>query len=191
RKTERPFNYVPRPDAIAYRDGERWALGGAVSAPAIPIPGHTRGHCALPAQPGGTPSTGDTDLPGFGPSVGAATSDLRAFRRSIRRLPSIPAKVWITSHHRGVYTDRDRMLADLEAYESKLDAREEKIIALLAQSPRRLEELIGVGLVYPVGYESPMVGNIESRTVVQHLDELLAAGRIARRDDGAWRVACN
>ena len=189
RKIEREFNYVPRPDAIAYRDGERWDLGGGVSVQAIHMPGHTRGHCVLLVQPGGIAFIGDIDLTGFGPYYGDATSDLRAFRRSIRRLPSIPAKVWITSHHRGVYTDRDRMLADLEAYESKLDAREEKIIALLAQSPRRLEELIGVGLVYPVGYESPMVGNIESRTVVQHLDELLAAGRIARRDDGAWRVA--
>ena len=143
----------------------------------------------LLVQPGGIAFIGDIDLTGFGPYYGDATSDLRAFRRSLERLPSIPARVWITSHHRGVYTDRDRMLAHLAAYESKLDAREDKILALLAQSPRRLEEMVGVGLVYPEDYESPMAAPIEMRTVSQHLDELLAAGRVTRRDDGAWRLA--
>ncbi len=189
RKIEAEFNYVPRPDAIAYTDGERWDLGGGVSVQALHMPGHTRGHCVLLVQPGGIAFIGDIDLTGFGPYYGDATSDLRAFRRSLERLPSIPARVWITSHHRGVYTDRDRMLAHLAAYESKLDAREDKILALLAQSPRRLEEMVGVGLVYPEDYESPMAAPIEMRTVSQHLDELLAAGRVTRRDDGAWRLA--
>lgn len=189
KKIEREFNYVPRPDAIAYRDGEHWDLGGGISVQAIHMPGHTRGHCVLLVQPGGIAFIGDIDLTGFGPYYGDATSDLGAFRRSIERLPSIPARVWITSHHRGVYTDRDRMLADLDAYESKLDAREEKILELLAEAPRRLEEMIGLGLVYPAGYDSPNVRTIESRTVSQHLHELLAAGRIARRDDDAWRLA--
>lgn len=189
RKIEEEFNYVPRPDAIAYRDGERWDLGGGVSVQALHMPGHTRGHCVLLVQPGGIAFIGDIDLTGFGPYYGDATSDLRAFRRSLERLPSIPARVWITSHHRGVYTDRDRMLADLAAYESRLDAREEKILGLLAEAPRRIEDMIGIGLVYPEGYDSPMVGDIESRTVGQHLDELLAAGRVARSDDGAWRLA--
>ncbi len=188
-RIEREFNYVPRPDAIAYPDGQRWDLGGGVSVEAIHMPGHTRGHCVLLVQPGGIAFIGDIDLTGFGPYYGDATSDLAAFRRSIERLPSIPAKVWITSHHRGVYTDRDRMLADLQAYGSKLDAREEKILGLLAEAPRRLDELIGLGLVYPAEYASPNVSAIESRTVSQHLDELLADGRIARRDDGAWRLA--
>ena len=164
-----------------------WSAG--ISVRAIHMPGHTRGHCVLLVQPGGIAFIGDIDLTGFGPYYGDATSDLRAFRRSLERLPSIPARVWITSHHRGMYTDRDRMLAHLAAYESKLDAREDKILALLAQSPRRLEEMVGVGLVYPEDYESPMAAPIEMRTVSQHLDELLAAGRVTRRDDGAWRLA--
>ncbi|MEB2319502.1 MAG: MBL fold metallo-hydrolase [Pseudomonadota bacterium] len=188
-KIEREFNYVPRPDAIPYRDGARWDLGGGVSVEAIHMPGHTRGHCVLLVQPGGIAFIGDIDLTGFGPYYGDATSDLGAFRRSIERLPSIPAKVWITSHHRGVYTDRDRMLADLQAYASKLDAREEKILGLLAEGPRRLADLVGVGLVYPVDYQSPMSGLIEARTVERHLDELLAAGRVACGGDGAWRIS--
>ena len=189
RKIEREFHYVPRPDALAYRDGERWDLGGGVSVQAIHMPGHTRGHCVLLVQPGGIAFIGDIDLTGFGPYYGDATSDLRAFRRSIQRLPSIPARVWITSHHRGVYTDRDRMLADLDAYEAKLDAREQKILGLLAEAPRRLADLVGLGLVYPVDYNGPHVGAIEARTIGQHLDELFAAGRIARRGDGAWGLA--
>ena len=186
KKIEQEFNYVPRPDAIAYRDGAHWDLGGGISVQAIHMPGHTRGHCVLLVQPGGIAFIGDIDLTGFGPYYGDATSDLGAFRRSIKRLPSIPASVWITSHHRGVYTDRNRMLADLAIYESKLDARADKILGLLAEAPRRLEEMIGLGLVYPAGYDSPNFRTIEARTISQHLLELAAAGRIARRDEEAW-----
>src|SRR5690606_38669524 len=96
---------------------------------------------------------------------------------------------WITSHPRGVYTDRDGMLAHLAAYESTLDAREDKMLALLAQWPGRLEVRVVVGLGYPEDHESPKAAPIAMRTVFQHLDELLAAGRVTRRDDGAWRLA--
>lgn len=188
-RIEDDFHYVPRPDAIAYRDGARWDLGGGVTIEAIHMPGHTSGHCVLLVQPGGIAFIGDIDLSGFGPYYGDATSSLSAFRRSIARLPDIPARVWITSHHRGVYTERERMLHDLAAYAAKLDAREARILALLEAGPLPLEGFIGQGLVYPADYDSPMAGAIEGRTISQHLDELHAAGRVARDDEGLWRLA--
>jgi glyoxylase-like metal-dependent hydrolase (beta-lactamase superfamily II) len=189
RKIEQAFCYVPRPDAIAYRDGARWDLGGGVRVEAIHMPGHTRGHCVLLVEPVGVAFIGDIDLTSFGPYYGDATSSLADFRRSIAKLPSIPARTWITSHHRGVYTERDRMLADLAAYAAKLDQREAKIVALIGERPRRLDDLVGIGLVYPVGYESPFSRDIERRSIDQHLDELRAAGRLACDDAGCWRLA--
>src|SRR5690606_26165487 len=49
-KIRREFHYVPRPDAIAYRDGEVWELGG-VRIRAVHMPGHTAGHCVLVVEP--------------------------------------------------------------------------------------------------------------------------------------------
>ena len=76
------------------------------------MPGHTAGHCALLVEPEGVAFIGDIDLTGFGPYYGDASSSLSDFRRTLARVADIPAKVWVTSHHRGVYTDREKFLHD-------------------------------------------------------------------------------
>ncbi len=88
---------------------------GQVQVRAFHMPGHTAGHCVLLVEPEGVAFIGDIDLTGFGPYYGDASSSLRDFRNSLMRLPDIPAKVWVTAHHRGVYTDREHFLRDLAA----------------------------------------------------------------------------
>src|SRR5690606_3102905 len=123
-KIRRDFHYVPRPDTLAYTDGETWELGGT-RVRAVHMPGHTAGHCVLVVEPEGVAFIGDIDLSGFGPYYGDASSDLGAFRRSLERLAGLEAKIWVTSHHRGVYTDRDTFLKALDAYAAKIDERNE------------------------------------------------------------------
>src|SRR5438128_4807656 len=112
---KRDFFYAPRPEAIGYKDGAVWDLGGS-RVRAFHLPGHTAGHCALLVEPEGVAFIGDIDLSGFGPYYGDASSSLSDFRQSLKRVADIPAKVWVTSHHRGVYTDREKFLRDLAAY---------------------------------------------------------------------------
>jgi glyoxylase-like metal-dependent hydrolase (beta-lactamase superfamily II) len=188
-KIEREFDYAPRPDAIAYSDGARWDLGGGVSVRAIHMPGHTAGHSVLLVEPEGVAFVGDIDLSSFGPYYGDATSDLGAFRRSLRRVADVPAKVWVTSHHKGVYTDRAAFDAALRAFEATLGARESKLLAMLGEGARTLDELVAMRLLYPVGYEEVWIDCAERRTIAQHLDEMLADGRVRRTGDGRWRVA--
>ena len=188
-KIEREFDYAPRPDAIAYADGARWDLGGGVSVGAIHMPGHTAGHSVLLVEPAGVAFIGDIDLSSFGPYYGDATSDLAAFRRSLRRIADLPARVWVTSHHKGVYTDREAFLAALRAFEATLGAREAKLLAMIGDGARTLEELVAMRLLYPVGYEEVWIDCAERRTIGQHLDELLAAGRVRCDGDGRWRRA--
>jgi glyoxylase-like metal-dependent hydrolase (beta-lactamase superfamily II) len=188
-KIEREFDYAPRPDAIAYPDGARWDLGGGVSVRAIHMPGHTAGHSVLLVEPEGVAFVGDIDLSSFGPYYGDATSDLGAFRRSLRRVADVPAKVWVTSHHKGVYTDRAAFDAALRAFEATLGARESKLLAMLGEGARTLDELVAMRLLYPVGYEEVWIDCAERRTIAQHLDEMLADGRVRRTGDGRWRVA--
>ncbi len=185
-KFQRDLFYAPRPDAQGYQDGASWNLG-QVEVRALHMPGHTAGHCALLVEQEGVAFIGDIDLTGFGPYYGDASSSLSDFRRSLKHLPDIPAKVWVTAHHRGVYIDREHLLRDLAAYEAKLDEREQRILALLSKSPMTLAQLAEQRVLYPPSYQSPSVADIESRTISQHLAELISDGRVRTDEQGVYR----
>lgn len=187
-KLERDFFYAPRPDAVGYVDGAAWELGEA-RIRAYHMPGHTAGHTVLVAEPDGVAFIGDIDLSSFGPYYGDASSDLADFRRTLAKLPEIPAKVWVTSHHRGVYTDRERFLNDLAAFTAKIDERERRLLDLLKERPRTLSELVEERVLYPKGYDEIWVLDAERRTISQHLGELIVAGRVQVEDNGAYRLA--
>jgi glyoxylase-like metal-dependent hydrolase (beta-lactamase superfamily II) len=185
---QRDFFYAPRPDAIGYRDGAVWELGGS-RVRAFHMPGHTAGHCALLVEPEGVAFIGDIDLSGFGPYYGDASSSLSDFRRTLARVADIPAKVWVTSHHRGVYTDREKFLRDLAAYTRTLDAREQRLLDLLRESPKTLAQLVGCRLLYPPGHQDLWVVDAETRSISSHLDEMLADGRVRLDEGGIYRLS--
>jgi glyoxylase-like metal-dependent hydrolase (beta-lactamase superfamily II) len=187
-KLERDFHYVPRPDAIAYADGARWDLGGGVSVHAVHLPGHTAGHCVLVVEPQGVAFIGDIDLSGFGPYYGDATSDLGRFRDTLRRIERLDASVWVTSHHRGAYTERAAFVAALHAFAARLDDREARLLGLLAGGPRTLDDLVRERLLYPPQADELWIDCAERRSIGQHLDELAAGGRVERLADGRWRA---
>jgi glyoxylase-like metal-dependent hydrolase (beta-lactamase superfamily II) len=185
---QRDFFYTPRPDAIGYKDGAVWELGGS-RVRAFHMPGHTAGHCALLVEPERVAFIGDIDLTGFGPYYGDASSSLSDFRRTLARVADIPAKVWVTSHHRGVYTDREKFLRDLAAYTRTLDAREQRLLDLLHESPKTLAQLVECRLLYPPGHQDLWVVDAETRSISSHLDEMLADGRVRRDEGGIYRLS--
>ncbi len=176
----RDFFYQPRPDALGYSDGHTWDLGGGVQVRAHHLPGHTSGHCALIVEPQGVAFIGDIDLTGFGPYYGDATSNLTQFRRSLRAVRELEASAWVTSHHRGVITDRAAFESALQTFADHLDRRSERLYAMLQGEPQSLDALVTQRLVYPVGYEAAFVDDVERRMILQHLQELLDAGRVRR-----------
>jgi len=183
----RDFSYVPRPDAIGYADRATWELGQS-SVRAYHMPGHTAGHCVLLVEPEGVAFIGDIDLSSFGPYYGDASSHLGDFRQTLARVGDIPAKVWVTSHHRGVYTDREKFQQDLAAYIATLDKREQRLLELLRESPKSLAQLVECRLLYPPGHQDLWVVDAETRSISRHLDEMLADGRV-RMEDGVYRLA--
>lgn len=185
---ERDFDYRPRPDATAYVDASTWELGGGVRIRAHHLPGHTAGHCALVVESEGLAFIGDIDLTGFGPYYGDAGSDLGQFRRSLERIKELDARVWVTSHHRGVLTDRAEFLQALERFRAKLDAREARLLGYLRERPHTLDELVARRILYPPGFELPYVESAERRSIAQHLAELQAAGAVQRDDGGRYRA---
>ncbi|MFD2641437.1 MBL fold metallo-hydrolase [Pseudomonas japonica] len=187
-KFQREFFYAPRPDALGYTDGASWDVGQS-TIHAIHMPGHTAGHTALLVEPEGVLFIGDIDLTGFGPYYGDASSNLQDFRRSLARLAQIPAKVWVTSHHRGVYTDHARFLHDLAEFTGKLEKREQQLLTWLNERAQTLPQLVEKRLLYPPGYDAAWVADAEARTILQHLDELRAQGRIQVDASGFYSLA--
>lgn len=184
---ERKFFYAPRPDANGYADGAVWELGGT-TVRAIHAPGHTAGHSVLLVEPEGVAFIGDIDLSGFGPYYGDASSSLADFRATLARVADIPARVWITSHHRGVYTDREHFLRDLAAYTKVLDVREQRLLDLLRAGPKTLEQLVGCRLLYPPGHQDYWVIDAETRSISRHLEEMLAEGKVQADENGVYRL---
>jgi glyoxylase-like metal-dependent hydrolase (beta-lactamase superfamily II) len=188
-KIEADFHYRPRPDATAYADGQTWRLGGGVNIRAQHLPGHTAGHCVLVVDSEGLAFLGDIDLSGFGPYYGDATSSLADFRASLAAVARLDARVWVTSHHRAVVTERAQFLDWLAAYTAKLDERNHRLLAMLAAGPQALDALVRQRLLYPPEHDALWVDFAERRTIAQHLEELMAHGRVRGLDDGRFALA--
>jgi len=188
-KIEREFHYQPRPDAVAYGNDAQWSLGGGVTIRAIHMPGHTSGHCVLLIEPVGVAFIGDIDLSSFGPYYGDGTSSLAEFRQTLATVADIPARTWVTSHHKGAVTDRDEFLRALAAFSSRIEARTEKLLGMLAEAPKSLDTLVRERLIYPPAHGELWVDCVEARTIEQHLDELIAQERVRRQDDGRYALA--
>ena len=176
------FGYQPRPDALGYQDGACWDLGG-VRVQAIHLPGHTAGHSVLLVEPEGIAFIGDIDLSSFGPYYGDATSSLAEFRRSLARIADLPARRWITSHHKGVISSRDEFLQLLAAFAARIDTREARILELLSNGPQTLDDLTRIRVVYRPEAAELWIESAERHSIRQHLDELLATGRVRCEND--------
>ncbi len=179
---ERDFHYRPRPEAIGYDDGAAWDLGGGVRVRAHHMPGHTAGHCVLVVENEGLAFLGDIDLTGFGPYYGDGCSSLADFRRTLAVVADIEASTWVTSHHRGVVTDRASFLAHLARFAAKIEERTARLLGYLNE-PQTIEALVRRRLLYPLGYDVPYVESAERRTIELHLEELIADGRVRRIDE--------
>ena len=181
------FHFTPRPDALGFRDGALFELGGAVRLRAIHLPGHTRGHCALFAEPDEVLYLGDIDLSSFGPYYGDAWSDLEDFERSLARVREIPARHYATFHHIGVL-ERAEFLARLERFRAVIEKRERALLAFLTSAPRSLTDIATHRFVYRPGDAVPMAAPIERRSMEQHIARLKRGGRVREVSPGYFRA---
>jgi len=185
------FEFLGWPEAQGLRGGDVFDLGD-VTVTALHAPGHTAGHTVyLIESADGTRVvvTGDIDLSTFGPYYGDATSNLADFRRSLAAVATLDARVWVTSHHRAVITDRAAFLDQLAAFTAKLDEREARLLAMLAPGPQAMGDLVRQRLLYPPEHDALWVGFVEQRSIQMHLDELQADGRVRQGDDGRFALA--
>jgi glyoxylase-like metal-dependent hydrolase (beta-lactamase superfamily II) len=179
------FHFAGWPDALGFAHGDVFDLGG-VSVRVVHAPGHTGGHSVLVAETAGGPTVavaGDIDLSSFGPYYGDAASSLDDFQRTLSVVRELRADHYVTFHHKGVIDGFDAWRAAVDAFAAVIDRREGALLDLLAE-PRTLDELAAVGIVYRAGTAPPVFGlPVERRSIAQHLERLVGAGRVELTGD--------
>jgi len=180
------FHYQARPDAVAFRDGDVFELGGGVRIRVLHAPGHTRGHSFFWIEPDDVLYLGDVDLSSFGPYYGDAWSDLADFERTLAALRPLAPRHWATFHHIGVLDERDAFLARLDRFEAVIADRERRLLAYLREAPRTLAEIARHRFVYRPEDPVSFAEAVEARSMAQHLARLHAAGRIREVEPGRF-----
>ena len=142
----------------------------------------------LLVEPGGIAFIGDIDLSSFGPYYGDATSSLAAFRRTLEAVKDIPARVWITSHHKGVITERGDLPLTAGGVRGAARCARGGDRGLTAAAPRDARRTGGAALRLPEAPHDLYYDDAERRTIGQHLESLASAGR-ALEEGGRWRMA--
>jgi glyoxylase-like metal-dependent hydrolase (beta-lactamase superfamily II) len=170
------FHFVPRPDAVAYRDGDVFDLGRC-TVRVVHAPGHTRGHCLFHVEPDDVLYLGDIDLSSFGPYYGDAWSSLEDFERTLALVREIPARWYATFHHIGVVDGRAAFLERLERFAAVIAAREARLLEYLA-APRTLDEIVAHRFIYRPGDPVDFADDVERRSMTQHLARLRTTGRV-------------
>lgn len=178
------FHYMAKEDAIAFKEGDVFDFGG-VSLEVIHTPGHTRGHCCFLISWENSNEKlvylGDIELTGFGPYYGDAWSSLEDFEASIGKLKKIDAHWWLTFHHKGLIEGKSTFVEMLDKFSSVIDSRESRLLKYLSE-PRSIEDIVAHRFVYRPGVEGDTFDLIERRSMTQHLNRLMGAGRIAQEE---------
>ena len=180
------FHYQPRADAVPFRDGDVFDLGGGVRVRVLHAPGHTRGHSFFHLEPDDVLYLGDVDLTSFGPYYGDAWSDLEDFERTLRLARGLRARHYATFHHVGVLDGRQEFLARLDRFEAVIGERERRLLDFLRE-PHSLDEIAIHRFVYRPQDEVPWAEPVERRSMGQHLARLAADGRVEEVAPGRWR----
>ncbi len=181
------FHFTPRGDALPFRDGDVFELGGDVRIRVIHAPGHTRGHCFFWIEPHDVLYLADVDLSSFGPYYGDAWSDLEDFERTLAMLEGLEPRHWATFHHIGVLDERERFRERFERFAGVIGERERRLLAFL-ETPHDLDEIAAHRFVYRPGDDVPYAEDVERRSMSQHLHRLVRDGRVREVEAGRFRA---
>lgn len=165
------------------KDQERIRLRGN-TIQILHLPGHTPGHIGLLFEDLGVLYISDVDLTPVGPWYANISSNIDQFLQTIAKIRAIPVDYYITSHGERIY-EPERFMEKLNRFEEAFFKRDEKILNLLAQGPKTLDELSQVGIIYKHSYllTDPLKACFERQMVEKHLERLASQQKILRDRD--------
>ena len=154
---------------------------GVVTVEVISTPGHTPGNLAFLFREPKVLFMGDYDLAKFGPWYGDMYSSIEQTIDSVNFLRKIPAKVFLTSHETGVFTEDPERLWD--DYLSVIFDRENRLLKFLNE-PRTMEEIVGACIIYGRPREPKAFFELgEQGLMKKHLERLIRLGQVFQEGD--------
>lgn len=169
------FNLKPRKPAGFLRPGQKVRLG-TVTVEVIHTPGHSPGHLAFRFLEPGILFLGDYDLTSFGPWYGDRYSDIEETVASVNLLRSLDARLWITCHETGIFSEPPGELWD--TYLEVIWKREAKLLDFL-RTPRTMEEIVRAWIVYGRPREPEAFFAFGEKAIMgKHLKRLVSRGLV-------------
>jgi glyoxylase-like metal-dependent hydrolase (beta-lactamase superfamily II) len=163
----------------ALRDGDEIAFpGGRLTA--VHAPGHESGHLCFHEPAHGWLFTGDTILSTGTTVIAPPDGDMRAYFATLGRLRALRAAIIFPGHGPPIH-DPEAVIAQYLAHR---ELRERQVLAALAATPARPEDLVP-GIYRDL---APGLAWAAAATVRAHLDKLAAEGRVIAAEDGTFRV---
>ena len=160
-------------------DGERLDLGGR-RVEALLTPGHAPGHLALRDLDSRATLCGDL-VAGVGTIlIDPDDGDMATYLASLERLLASDVGALLPAHGPVIGDGPDK----LRGYLAHRRLREERVLAALRPEPRALAPVCAVAYADTPSWLWPLA----ERSLLAHLDKLVAEGRVAAVDDG-WRLA--
>ena len=155
-------------------------IGNIILNP-IHTPGHTADHYCFYESKKKILFAFDYDLTSFGPWYGHRESDISQFKDSIKRIMELDIDIFV-SGHKGIITDNIK--ARLEKYLSKFDENENKVLNLLREGDKTLDEMTQLAPIYGAfPYAQPLLKYWEGNMIKKHLDDLIMSGGVIKGDD--------
>jgi len=177
------FHFQPREPEILLKDEQTLSLGN-ITVDIMHTPGHTPGHLCFFFREPEVLFLGDYDLTAFGPYYGDRHASIAQTQNSVRRLKRHPARMWLTSHETGIYTNAPPDLWD--GYIDVIRRRRDALLALLDR-PCRMDEIVAAWIVYRHPREPlAFYYHAEQSLMGKHLEELIGEGRVVQ-EDGRYR----
>jgi glyoxylase-like metal-dependent hydrolase (beta-lactamase superfamily II) len=164
-----------------YGDGDLLDAGGAELL-AVHAPGHLDDHYCFLERRSGTLFSTDIDLTSFGPWYGNPESDIEVFRRSVRKVMSLPYERVCTSHKEpfaGGATER------FEAFLKAFERQREKVFDL-CREPADLDGMVDASPFYGDALRDKVIQGIFERAMIGKNLALLMRDGLVRETNGLY-----
>lgn len=178
-RSDEAFDADYRPDRILddgeILSGEGWTLE------AVATPGHTSNHICLALPEAEALFTGDHVMGWSTTVVAPPDGDMAAYMTSLARLLERPDRVYYPAHGPAV----EKPHAHVRALIGHRRMREKQILDQLARGEGQIPEMVS-DMYRAV---DPRLHPAAERSVLAHLIDLEARGRVGRSEDERWRLA--
>jgi glyoxylase-like metal-dependent hydrolase (beta-lactamase superfamily II) len=180
------LGHVPTAPTGTFQEGDVIDLG-RMRFRAVHTPGHTADHFCFLEEERGILLSFDIDLTPFGPWYGHDECDLDEFCASLRRIMELKPGMVVSSHRRPISEGIEEEIA---AFDAVFVQRNEKILAMLDDSPVTPEGLAELSPIYGVQDSGfALARYFEARMIEKHLQLLERRGRAVKSPDGTYRLA--